>query len=150
MINYKHSFYLGALTSLFLLVWTSCGQKTETCHKHISVVNNSANPITVRTLDYYYINGKTIVSLCGCVGKEPSIIAPKDILTIDVSRYCLEDEISVGNDDNYSFFILDTSTPCLSTTKDSLDIVYDILKKINLAEVGVDSLIKTDFTIYYP
>lgn len=150
MINYKHSFYLGALTSLFLLVWTSCGQKTETCHKHISVVNNSVNPITVRTMDYYTMYDKTLVSLCGCVGKEPSIIAPGDTLTIDVSRYCLEDEISVGNDDNYSFFILDKSTPCLSTTKDSLDIVYDILKKINLAEIGVDSLIKTDFTIYYP
>lgn len=150
MKYYKHSLFFGALTSLFLLVWTSCRQKTETCHKHISVVNNSVNPITVRTMDYYTMYDKTLVSLCGCVGKEPSIIAPKDILTIDVSRYCLEDEILVENDNNFSFFILDTSTPCISTTKDSLDIVYNILKKINLAEIGVDSLVKTGFTVYYP
>ena len=66
-------------------------------------------------------------------------------------RWCLE-ELLLGNEPatNFTVYVLPPQTPDIMTTMDSLEIVYDILKIIDLAEMGVDSLKKTSFTVYYP
>ena len=49
-----------------------------------------------------------------------------------------------------AYYVLPEGYPSIETTRDSLYVVYDILKTIDLQELGVDSLLKTDYTVYYP
>ena len=131
--------------SLFLLpiFAASCG-KIGTCHQAIKVVNNSERAISVRDLSISLKNGIEHVWLNGLGGAS---IAPQDTATIQVIiRHCLEEYLNVP----MVYYVLPDNFPCIKTTRDSLYIVYDVLKTIDLQELGVDSLVKTDYTVYYP
>ena len=131
--------------SLFLLPLFagSCG-KICTCHQAIKVVNNSERAISVRDLSISLKNGVEHVWLNGQGG---SSIAPHDTAIIQVIiRSCLETYYNSP----MVYYVLPDDFPCIKTTRDSLYIVYDVLKTIDLQELGVDSLVKTDYTVYYP
>lgn len=73
-------------------------------------------------------------------------VSPQDTATIQVIiRHCLEEY-----DTPMAYYVLPEGYPSIETTRDSLYVVYDILKTIDLQELGVDSLLKTDYTVYYP
>ena len=73
-------------------------------------------------------------------------VSPQETATIQVIiRRCLEEYRNTP-----MYYILPEGYPSIKTTRDSLFIVYDILKTIDLDELGVDSLVRTDYTVYYP
>lgn len=133
-----------ALPLLLLpLIAGLCCKKPDTCHHKISIVNNSDSTISIARLGHY----NNQVSF-GCIEK----VSSKDTVEIQMSvRWCLEELLS-GNEPatNFTVYVLPPPTLDILTTMDSLEIVYDILKIIDLAEMGVDSLKKTSFTVYYP
>ncbi len=123
-----------------------CGKDPAACHKILTVVNQSDSTISFRTLSSYPKEGKRYVSLGGCFYQYPVDLQPNDTLVFEnLSRYCIEEELF-----RYSLYVVPKATPDILTTMDSLEMVYDILKIIDLAEMGVDSLRKTNFTVYYP
>ena len=120
-----------------------CSKDPAACHKILTVVNQSDSTISIARLGHY----NNQVSL-GCIEK----VSSNDTVEIRMSvRSCLEELLS-GNEPatNFTVYALPQSTPNILTTMDSLEMVYDILKIIDLAEMGVDSLKKTNFTVYYP
>lgn len=131
--------------SLFLLpILSGSCKKIHSCHQAIKVVNNSERAISVRNLSIYRTNGVEYVWLNGQGG---SSIAPQDTATIQVIiRSCLETYYNSP----MVYYVLPDNFPCIETTRDSLYIVYDVLKTIDLQELGIDSLLKTDYTVYYP
>ena len=145
MVNQKFIVNLKKLCLILLLpLFMGSCIKTRTCHQAIKVVNNSENTISVRSLSIYQNNGVEHVWLNGQGG---SSIAPQDTATIQVIiRSCLETYYNSP----MVFYVLPDNFPCIETTRDSLYIVYDVLKTIDLQELGIDSLLKTDYTVYYP
>ena len=135
------------IVSVLLLALAFCSgscNKIQTCHQAIKVVNNSERAISVRNLSIYRTNGVEYVWLNGQGG---SSIAPQDTATIQVIiRSCLETYYNSP----MVYYVLPDNFPCIETTRDSLYIVYDVLKTIDLQELGIDSLLKTDYTVYYP
>lgn len=143
----RKKFYTQILVlaySLFLLpLFMGSCIKTGTCHQAIKVVNNSENTISVRNLSMYQHDGVEYVWLFD----KGQSVSPQETATIQVIiRRCLEEYRNVPME----YYVLPDSFPCIETTRDSLYIVYDILKTIDLDELGVDSLVKTDYTVYYP
>lgn len=139
----KHLIYLCLPIIALSLCSSTCQMKPDTCHRSISIVNNSDSTISIARLGHY----NNQVSF-GCIEK----VSSKDTVEIQMSvRWCLEELLS-GNEPatNFTVYVLPPPTPDILTTMDSLEIVYDILKIIDLAEMGVDSLKKTSFTVYYP
>ena len=142
----KHIKILAFLSVSFLtfsLCFASCSRKPETCHKTVKFVNNS---------DY-------IVSICRITGFVDEQFAigkvkeanPKDTVEVPMSlRWCLEEQLLSSPSTNFTFCILPETYTYVHTTMDSLEISYNILKTINLMEMGPDSLLKTDYTVYYP
>lgn len=120
-----------------------CSKKPETCHQSIRVVNNSEKTIYIGSPIYYLnSNGTVEVGVFDCC--DP--ISPQDVAIIQVIiRRCLE-EYSTP----MSFYVLSESSSNIYTTQDSLYFVYNILKTIDLQALGVDSLVKTDYTVFYP
>lgn len=129
--------------TLFLLhlLMVSC-IKPKTCHQAVKVVNNSENTISVRNLSMYQHDGVEYVWLFD----EGQSVSPQETATIQVIiRRCLEEYRNTP-----MYYILPEGYPSIKTTRDSLFIVYDILKTIDLDELGVDSLVRADYTVYYP
>ena len=54
------------------------------------------------------------------------------------------------HDEFFKLWILPENYNWVGTTHDSLEILYNVLKTIDLVELGLDSLAKTDYTVYYP
>lgn len=130
--------------TLFLLhlLMVSC-IKPKTCHQAVKVVNNSENTISVRNLSMSQHDGVEYVWLFD----KGQSVSPQETATIQVIiRRCLEEYRNVPME----YYVLPEGYPSIKTTRDSLYIVYDILKTIDLDELGVDSLLKTDYTVYYP
>ena len=122
----------------------SCNEKLETCHRVISIVNNSDSVISICRFGWIDANH------CG-LGKI-SEIKSKDTVDIEMfHRWCLE-ELLLENQPatNYTLCVLPENFSYIHTTLDSLEISYNILKTIDLVELGPDSLLKTDYTVYYP
>ncbi|MBQ6306338.1 MAG: hypothetical protein IJK78_07220, partial [Bacteroidales bacterium] len=129
--------------TLFLLhlLMVSC-IKPKTCHQAVKVVNNSENTISVRNLSMSQHDGVEYVWLFD----KGQSVSPQETATIQVIiRRCLEEYRNTP-----MYYILPEGYPSIKTTRDSLFIVYDILKTIDLDELGVDSLVRTDYTVYYP
>ena len=139
---YTHIFVLECSLLLLPLLMDSCF-KTRTCHQSIKVVNNSENTISVRNLSMYQHDGVEDVWLFD----KGQSVSPQETATIQVIiRHCLEEYRNAPME----YYVLPEGYPCIITTRDSLNIVYDILKIIDLDELGVDSLVRTDYTVYYP
>jgi hypothetical protein len=79
-------------------------------------------------------------------------IRPKDTAEISMElRWCLEEMLlSDLPSVNYTLCVLPETYSYVHTTLDSLEIAYDVLKKIDLMELGPDSLLKTNYTVCYP
>lgn len=142
----RKKFYTQILVlaySLFLLpLFMGSCIKTGTCHQAIKVVNNSENTISVRNLSMSQHDGVEYVWLFD----KGQSVSPQETATIQVIiRRCLEEYRNTP-----MYYILPEGYPSIKTTRDSLFIVYDILKTIDLDELGVDSLVRTDYTVYYP
>ena len=137
-----------AFPLLFLLLSAGlCSKKPNTCHKSIKVVNESEDTIFFGMPGHFpHIIGTEYLMDIGLFDWcEP--IPPKDTVAVQVFfGDCLEDY----GDCPMDFYLLSTPPSGIITTSDSLYIVYNILKKIDLQELGVDSLVKTDYTVYYP
>ena len=129
--------------TLFLLhLFMGSCIKTKTCHQAVKVVNNSENTISVRNLSMSQHDGVEYVWLFD----KGQSVSPQETATIQVIiRRCLEEYRNTP-----MYYILPEGYPSIKTTRDSLYIVYDILKTIDLDELGVDSLVRTDYTVYYP
>jgi hypothetical protein len=139
--NQTHLFTFAISLLLLPLFVSSCG-KIGTCHQAIKVVNNSEDTISVRDLSMSQHNGVEYVWLFD----DGQSVSPQDTATIQVIiRHCLEEY-----DTPMAYYVLPEGYPSIKTTRDSLYVVYDILKTIDLQELGVDSLLKTDYTVYYP
>ena len=139
--NQTHLFTFAISLLLLPLFVSSCG-KIGTCHQAIKVVNNSEDTISVRDLSMSQHNGVEYVWLFD----DGQSVFPQDTATIQVIiRHCLEEY-----DTPMAYYVLPEGYPSIKTTRDSLYVVYDILKTIDLQELGVDSLLKTDYTVYYP
>jgi len=151
MKRFKHSLFLGAISLILSIAMCSC-HKTDTCNRIVSVVNNSDTTIRVSRISYIFRNGQNYCYLTG------NSIEPHSSFPVSmVARECLEEILPYCDtpdgepSSNFTFYVIPNNSVLIETASvDSIEIVYDILKKINLAEIGVDSLIKTDFTIYYP
>lgn len=146
MNNRFQNFLFTLAFSLLLLpiLVESCCNKPVTCHQAIKVINNSEGTVSVRTPSMYLKpNGVEYVRLDD--SHSYSILSRDTAVIPVIMRHCLEEY-----DTPMLFYVLPESFPCIETTWDSLYTVYDILKTINLQELGVDSLIKTDYTVYFP
>ncbi len=124
-----------------LLYFGSCRCKPEICHHYVYFVNNSDSTVSVSL--FSGMVGYDVVFL-------PKIADAKPHDTIEIEnsgRYCLEEVLQY---EAYTFFVLPEGYTFVETTLDSLEIAYNILKKINLNELGPDSLLKTNYTVYYP
>ena len=138
---YTHILVLAYSLFLLPLFMGSC-IKTGTCHQAIKVVNNSENTISVRNLSMSQHDGVEYVWLFD----KGQSVSPQETATIQVIiRRFLEEYRNTP-----MYYILPEGYPSIKTTRDSLFIVYDILKTIDLDELGVDSLVRTDYTVYYP
>lgn len=136
-----HMFTIACTLFLLPLFMGSC-IKTGTCHQAVKVVNNSENTISVRNLSMSQHDGVEYVWLFD----KGQSVSPQETATIQVIiRRCLEEYRNTP-----MYYILPEGYPSIKTTRDSLFIVYDILKTIDLDELGVDSLLKTDYTVYFP
>lgn len=146
MIMKTHVFSI-AFPLLFLLLSAGlCSKKPNTCHKSIKVVNESENTIYLGCLGYFpNIIGTEHLEDIGLFDCYEPIPSQDTVIVQVISRHCLEDY-----DAPMSFYVLPTPPSGIITTSDSLYIVYDILKIIDLQELGIDSLVKTDYTVYYP
>ncbi len=144
----KRHFRSSAIVICIAFVILSlCSSKCnrDPCHKNITVANNSDSIVSICYLarDTYYnywLSKKTEVN-------------PKDCTEISKTiRWCLEDLlVSSEPATNYTLYILPADyTFIKTTTYDSLFIVYDVLKTIDLMELGPDSLLRTNYTVYYP
>ena len=135
-----------ALPLLFLLFSAEMCKKPDTCHRTLTMVNHSDSVVSFRTLCRFYHDQQEYVDLGLCFFYKPDNVFPlESIAYSDLSRYCLEETYK-----SYVIYVVPGFTPNIITTPDSLEIKYNILKKIDLEEIGVDSLLKTDFTVYYP
>ena len=146
MMKKKHTSCIFSFSCLLFILPLSiglCSKRPESCHQSIRVVNNSDMTIYIGDPIYYLnSNGAVEIGIFDCC--DP--ISPKDVAVIQViGRRCLEEYNTP-----MSFYVLPESSPNIYTAQDSLYIVYDILKTIDLQELGVDSLVKTDYTVYYP
>lgn len=145
--HYNNLIILCFLLLGLLLCSVDCPRKKEPCHHTITVVNNSDSVVTICEA-MHNINNNYWVLI------KIHDINPNDALEYSaLARYqCYEDEILNAPDAHWSsVFVLSNTYEYIQTpTYDSLFIKYDVLKHIDLAELGIDSLFKTDFTVYYP
>lgn len=141
----RFQLYVAVFVFFLLLLPLFMGScvRFGTCHQAIKVVNNSDSTISIRDLAMSQKNGVVYVWLYDS-GRS---VAPQETVTVEVIiRRCLEDY----HNDPLLYYVLPEGYPSIKTSPDSLYIVYDILKTIDLQELGVDSLLKTDYTVYYP
>lgn len=143
----SHLFSFASVLLILPLSAGLCTKRPATCHQTIKVVNNSENTIFLGRPGYFpniigteYVEDVGLFDCCEPIPSQDTVVVQV------VNRHCLEDYDSCP----MSFYILPTPPSGIITTSDSLYIVYDILKTIDLQELGVDSLVKTDYTFFYP
>lgn len=135
---------------VFLTLLTLCSTKCrrdKDCHRTITVVNKSDSVITIcERLHNIDENYWVLIKI--------NNINPMDAFEYSsLTRHqCYEEELlNAPNAFFSSVYVLSNTYNYIKTsTYDSLFIVYDVLKYIDLAELGPDSLSLTDFTVYYP
>ena len=141
----RNIFLLFALPILFQMC-----VKPRTCHKYLTFTNKSDTTINVaRVLG----SGDGIhYFLSGC-----PLYPDSSISELMLYKGCLEDLLANGNLDDettlYSriFYFYQGNPKFIETTDiDSIGILYNVVKTFDLQKADVDSLISTDFTIYYP
>ena len=143
----NHFKYLIVICSLLLgllLCSVDCPRKKGPCHKTITVVNNSDSVVSVCHIWHFVDNS--------CSLSDWDKVKPKEKVEIEMnSRWCLEDLLlSSEPATNYTLYVLPETYSEIHTSYDSLYIVYNVLKIIDLMELGPDNLEKTDYTVYYP
>jgi len=144
----KHIKILAFLSVSFLafsLCFVSCSRKPETCHKTVKFVNNSDYIVSICDFSWFGVEELALGKIAEA--------NPQDTVEVPMSlRWCLEEELlsSIQPSTNYTLCVLPETYTYVHTTMDSLEISYNILKTINLMEMGPDSLLKTDYTVYYP
>ncbi|KWW25294.1 MAG: hypothetical protein Q4F82_04605 [bacterium] len=122
-----------------------CKKNPDTCHQSIKVVNNSDRTVSIRRPALFLRPGAD--EEVWLPEQNAFTVTPKDTAMIQLIMHdCLEEYSHTS----FPLYVLPDSFPCITTTWDSLYIAYDILKTIDLQDLGVDSLVKTDFTVYYP
>lgn len=133
-----------ALSLLFLLFSAGMCKKPDTCHRSVTFVNNSDSVVSVCDLWYFPNNGFALNKI--------TEVAPNNTVEVPIgTRECLEEVLlSYSSTTIFTYWVLPETYTYVHTSEDSLDIVYNILKKIDLLELGSDSLLKTNYTIYYP
>ena len=141
----RNIFLLLALPILFQMC-----VKPEMCHKGLSFTNKSDTTINVaRVLG----SGDGIhYFLSGC-----PISPDTSVFILMLKRNCLEDLLANDNLDDettlYSriFYFYHGNPKFIETTDiDSIGILYNVVKTFDLQNADVDSLVKTNFTVYYP
>ncbi|MBP5643777.1 MAG: hypothetical protein J6X10_06070 [Bacteroidales bacterium] len=129
-----------------LILSTLCSTKCRRgpCQHSIKIVNNSDSVVSICHMWHYMDNSCSL----GVRDK----VKPKEKVEIEMnSRWCLEDLLlSSEPATNYTLYVLPETYSQIHTSYDSLYIVYNVLKTIDLMELGPDSLEKTDYTVYYP
>ena len=143
---YKHIKNLAFITGVSIIIILCLSEcRRHPCHTDVTVVNNSDSTVSICkiTCGYYYKYwlGKVIE------------IEPQKSTTIRMAPRtdCLEDLSSYAPGDLFTLCVLPEEYTLIETSSyDSLFIVYDVLKIINLQELGIDYLEKTDFKVYYP
>ena len=148
------------LWATLALVLVSCDGKNEssTCHKRIYVKNMSDIPIRVCLITVYRFTDSVICTLSDSKNK---IVHPYQIEEVEMAGWndCLEEEVewALSHRDSYyslmmTIFICDTVHPAQTfySTIDSLLLNHNILGRISLLDIGVDSLKRCDFTFQYP
>ena len=143
----KHFRSSAIVICIAFVILSLCSSKCnrDPCHENITVVNNSDSIVSICDLglDTYhnYWLGKI------------TEVKPKESAEIPMTiRWCLEDLLLTSDPaTNYTLYVLPADyTFVETTTYDSLYIVYDVLKTIDLMELGPDSLLRTNYTVYYP
>ena len=145
MKKYFKNSIIVICVSLILLTLCSTKCRRGPCHQYITVVNNSDSIVSICNIWRFWDH---TVALDG--GDK---LNPKESATIQMTTRtgCLEDLLSTPEPaTSYTLFILPETFSSIHTTYDSLYLVYDILKTINLKELGLSYLEETDFTVYYP
>lgn len=104
-------------------------------------------------------NSDSVVSICGFTWLSGGQVALgkiteagiRDTVEVLSRRWCLE-ELLISNEPatNHTLCVLPETYTYVHTTIDSLEISYNILKTINLVELGPDSLLRTNYMVYYP
>lgn len=140
----KVPIYLLVSLLVLSLCSSSCRTKPETCHKSVKIANNSDSTVSICRFGWF--------SAEICTLDKIAEIRPKDTAEISMElRWCLEEMLlSDLPSVNYTLCVLPETYSYVHTTLDSLEIAYDVLKKIDLMELGPDSLLKTNYTVYYP
>lgn len=147
----NHFKYLIVICSLLLgllLCSVDCPRKKEPCHDTITVVNNSDSVVTICEFSHdVYDNTWSLTNMGNVNPKDAGEFSP-----LITGYQCYEEELLNAPNARYSsIFILSNTYQFIETsTYDSLFIVYDVLKYIDLAKLGPDSLYLTDYTVYYP
>lgn len=144
---YKHIKTLAIIIVASIIITTLCSTKCRRgpCHQYITVVNNSDSIVSICNIWRFWDH---TVALDG--GDK---LNPQESATIQMTTRtgCLEDLLSTPEPaTSYTLFILPETFSSIHTTYDSLYLVYDILKTINLKELGLSYLEETDYTVYYP
>ena len=132
------------LTTLSLSLG-SCHRRPEICHQNVKFVNNSDSIVSICHFGWFSAEELALGKIAEA--------NPQDTVEILMSyRWCLEEQLlsSIQPSTNYTLCVLPETYTYVHTTMDSLEISYNILKTINLMEMGPDSLLKTDYTVYYP
>lgn len=144
MKKYFKNSIIVICVSLLLLTLCSTKCRRGPCHHSIKIVNNSETTISIRRLTSH--DGPNGMEYW-LYEKSGSSISPYNMAEVDVEkRYCMEDYTC-----HFVYYVLPDSFPCITTTLDSLYIVYDILKTFDInGDISLDSLEKTDYTVYYP
>jgi hypothetical protein len=144
---YKHIKNLAIIIVASIVITTLCSTKCRrsSCHQYITVVNNSDSIVSICNIWWFSDN------TCSLDGGDK--LKPKESATIRMTTRteCLEDMPStIEPATNYTLFILPETFSSIHTTFDSLYLVYDILKTIDLKGLGLSYLEGTDYTVYYP
>lgn len=141
---FKNSIIVICVSLILLTLCSTKCKRNEMCHKTITVVNNSDSVVSVCHIWHFVDNS--------CSLSDWDKVKPKEKVEIEMnSRWCLEDLLlSSEPATNYTLYVLPETYSEIHTSYDSLYIVYNVLKIIDLMELGPDNLEKTDYTVYYP
>ena len=124
--------------------------KPKTCHKYLTFTNKSDSTVMVAQVlgsgdgIHYFLSGYPLYP---------------DSSSSELMLYkgCLEDLFANGNLDEMIhssrriFYFYQGNPKFIETTDiDSIGILYNVVKTFDLQKADVDSLVKTNFTVYYP
>ncbi|MBQ3787725.1 MAG: hypothetical protein II849_02825 [Bacteroidales bacterium] len=142
----------------FLFLLSSCiSEESPFCHKNVRIANNSEIPLRVYRIDGYVSQDTTYA-----FRRNSPILYPRDTMLWIEAHYrdCLEYDLEWAqshpnriNVNFETFYICDTNRPESVhhySTRDSVLLDYNILKKVTLIDSNISTLQKKDFIITYP